>query len=88
MNASFVARYKKKYGSNPDQFAAQAYAAAQLVTQLVRDGKATKDEMCPALHDLRVAQTVLGPIAFDPGRDVKAAPVILQIVKGGFAYFH
>ncbi len=87
-NASFVARYKKKYGSNPDQFAAQAYAAAQLVTQLVRDGKATKDEMCPALHDLRVAQTVLGPIAFDPGRDVKAAPVILQIVKGGFAYFH
>jgi branched-chain amino acid transport system substrate-binding protein len=87
-NKSFVARFKKRYGVEPDQFGAQAYAAAQLVAQLVKDGKATKDEICPALRDLRVAQTVLGPIAFDPGRDVKAAPVILQIVKGGFAYFH
>jgi len=34
-----------------------------------------------------VVQTVLGPIAFDQNRDVKAAPVVLQIVKGGFAYF-
>jgi len=87
-NTSFVERFKKKYGVAPDQFGAQAYAAAQLVAQLVKDGKATKDDMCPALRDLRVAQTVLGPIAFDPGRDVKAAPVILQIAKGGFAYFH
>ena len=87
-NASFVQRFKKKYGVEPDQFGAQAYAAAQLSAQLVKDGKASKDEMCAALRDLRVAQTVLGPIAFDPGRDVKAAPVILQIEKGGFAYFH
>jgi branched-chain amino acid transport system substrate-binding protein len=87
-NASFVQRFKKKYGVDPDQFGAQAYAAAQLSAQLVKDGKASKDEMCAALHDLRVAQTVLGPIAFDPSRDVKAAPVILQIARGGFAYFH
>jgi len=87
-NTSFVQRFKKKYGVEPDQFGAQAYAAAQLSAQLVKDGKASKDEMCAALRDLRVAQTVLGPIAFDPGRDVKAAPVILQIEKGGFAYFH
>jgi branched-chain amino acid transport system substrate-binding protein len=87
-NKSFVERFKKRYGVEPDQFGAQAYAAAQLVAQLVKEGKATKDEMCPALRELRVAQTVLGPIAFDPGRDVSAAPVILQIEKGGFAYFH
>ncbi len=38
------------------------------------------------LRNLRVVQTVLGPIAFDQNRDVKAAPVILQITKDGFAY--
>jgi branched-chain amino acid transport system substrate-binding protein len=85
-NREFVARYKKKYGINPDQFAAQAYAGAQVIAQLVKEGHTTKDEMCPALRDLKVAQTVLGPLAFDPSRDVKSAPVILQIVKGGFAY--
>lgn len=85
-NRDFVARYAKKFGSKPDQFAAQAYAAAQLVAQLVKEGKTTKDEMCPTLKELKVAHTVLGPIAFDQNRDVKSAPVILQIVKGGFAY--
>jgi branched-chain amino acid transport system substrate-binding protein len=85
-NREFVARYKKKYGSDPDQFAAQSYAGAQVIAALVKEGKTTKDEFCPALRDLKVAQTVLGPIAFDANRDVKSAPVILQIVKGGFAY--
>jgi hypothetical protein len=31
---------------------------------------------------------VLGPIGFDPNRDVKSSPVILSIVKDGFTYFH
>ncbi|GAC1420028.1 MAG: ABC transporter substrate-binding protein [Candidatus Velthaea sp.] len=85
-NREFVARYKKKYGSAPDQFAAQAYAGAQVVAALAKAGKTTKDEMCSGLRELKVANTVLGPIAFDTNRDVKSAPVILQIVKGGFAY--
>ncbi|MGB8265272.1 MAG: ABC transporter substrate-binding protein [Candidatus Velthaea sp.] len=87
-NRSFVERFTKRYGTAPDQFAAQAYAAAQLIAQLVKEGKTTKGEFGPALRELKLAQTVLGPIAFDVNRDVKAAPVILQIVKGGFAYFH
>jgi hypothetical protein len=29
---------------------------------------------------------VLGPIAFDENRDVKAAPVVLQITQNGFSY--
>jgi hypothetical protein len=29
----------------------------------------------------------LGNIGFDANRDVKAAPVVLQIAKGGFAPF-
>jgi branched-chain amino acid transport system substrate-binding protein len=86
-NLEFVKRFKAKYGNNPDQFAAQAYAAAQVVASLTKAGATTKDEMLAGLRNLRVVQTVLGPIAFDQNRDVRAAPVVLQIVKGGFAYF-
>src|SRR3984957_12820548 len=86
-NLEFVKRFKAKFGTNPDQFAAQAYAAAQIVGSLVKGGATTKDEMLNGLRNVRVVQTVLGPIAFDANRDVRAAPVVLKIVKGGFAYF-
>jgi branched-chain amino acid transport system substrate-binding protein len=85
-NLDFVKRFKARYGSVPDQFGAQAYAAAQVVAALVRGGATTKDDFVNGLRGLRVVQTVLGPIAFDPNRDVRAAPVILQIAKDGFAY--
>jgi branched-chain amino acid transport system substrate-binding protein len=85
-NEAFVKRFKAKYGTLPDQFAAQAYAAAQVVAALVKSGTTTKDEFAAGLRSLRVVQTVLGPIAFDANRDVRAAPVFLQIVKDGFAY--
>ncbi|MGA2394248.1 MAG: ABC transporter substrate-binding protein [Candidatus Lustribacter sp.] len=86
-NLEFVQRFKKKFGTNPDQFAAQAYAAAQVVASLVRGGATTKDAMLAGLRNVRIVQTVLGPIAFDQNRDVRAAPVVLKIVKDGFAYF-
>ena len=86
-NLAFVKRFKAKYGNAPDQFAAQAYAAAQVVASLVKAGATTKDEMLAGLRNVRVVQTVLGPIAFDQNRDVRAAPVVLKIVKDGFAYF-
>lgn len=86
-NEGFVKRFQAKYRTLPDQFAAQAYAGAEVVASLVKGGAVTKDEMIAALRSVRVVQTVLGPIGFDPNRDVKAAPVILQIEKDGFAYF-
>jgi branched-chain amino acid transport system substrate-binding protein len=87
-NVDFVKRYTAKYGKGPDQFAAQSYAAAQVVAYLVAHGATTKEEMLSALRSARVIQTVLGPIGFDQNRDVKSSPVILSIVKDGFTYFH
>ncbi|HTJ27096.1 MAG TPA: ABC transporter substrate-binding protein [Candidatus Limnocylindria bacterium] len=87
-NVAFVKEYTAKYGKPPDQFAAQSYAAAEVVAYLVAHGATTKDEMLAGLRGIREIQTVLGPIAFDANRDVKSAPVILEIVKGGFAYYH
>ncbi len=87
-NLDFVQHYTAKYGKGPDQFAAQSYAAAQIVAYLVAHGATTKDEMAAALKSVHVIQTVLGPIGFDVNRDVKSSPVILSIIKNGFTYFH
>ncbi len=87
-NLDFVKRYTAKYGKSPDQFAAQAYAAAQVVAHLVARGASNKDEMLNGLKNAGTIQTVLGPIGFDSNRDVKSSPVILGIVKDGFTYFH
>ena len=87
-NVAFVKSYTAKFGKGPDQFAAQSYAGAQIVAYLVAHGATTKDEMINGLKNVHVIQTVLGPIGFDSNRDVKSSPVILSIVKNGFAYFH
>jgi branched-chain amino acid transport system substrate-binding protein len=86
-NRAFVERFKKKYGNPPDQFAAQAYAAAQIVARTVKDGATTSDEICAAFKKLPVVQTVLGPVAFAPTRDVRAASAILQVSGGRFVAF-
>jgi branched-chain amino acid transport system substrate-binding protein len=87
-NVDFVKHYTAKYGKGPDQFAAQSYAAAQIVAYLVAHGATTKDEMANGLKGVKLIQTVLGPIGFDGNRDVKSSPVILSIIQGGFTYFH
>jgi branched-chain amino acid transport system substrate-binding protein len=86
-NLEFVKRFKAKYGNDPDQFAAQAYAGAQVVAALVKTGAITKEEILTGLKSGKMYATVLGSIGFDANRDVKASPVVLQIAKGGFAAF-
>ncbi len=86
-NRGFVDRYKKKFGTGPDQFAAQAYAAAQIAAAAVKAGATTSEQFCAAFKKLSVVQTVLGPVAFQSSRDVRAASAIVLVTKNGFAYF-
>lgn len=87
-NKAFVDRYTKRFGTGPDQFAAQAYAAAQISARVVKEGATTPDAVCSALAKLPSIQTVLGPVSFLPTRDVRAASAILQVKNGKFADFH
>ena len=86
-NRGFVDRYTKKFGTGPDQFAAQAYAAAQIVASAVKNGATSSEQFCASFKKLTVVQTVLGPVAFQSSRDVKAASAIVRVTKNGFAYF-
>ena len=69
-NIDFVKRFTAKYGKPPDQFAAQSYAAAQIVAYVVAHGATNSADVLKALQTLSQVQTVLGPIAFDTKRDV------------------
>jgi branched-chain amino acid transport system substrate-binding protein len=86
-NRDFVANYQKRFGSAPDQFAAQAYAAAQIVAAVAKSGKTIAAEICSGLGGLRPVNTVLGQFSFDPDRNAKAPSAILTVKDGKFVAF-
>jgi branched-chain amino acid transport system substrate-binding protein len=83
-NQEFVKAYKAKFNSDPDQFAAQAYAGVYILATAMKSAGANVDRasLRDALAALKDVSTVLGPFSFTEGRDANHPPVI-QVVKGG-----
>jgi branched-chain amino acid transport system substrate-binding protein len=86
-NSNFVADYQKRTGAVPDQFAAQAYAAAQIIAAVVKSGKTSGAQICSAFGGLPTVNTVLGPFTFAGDRNAKAPSAILTVKDGKFAAF-
>ena len=82
-NAEFLAAFQAKYGSLPDQFAAQAYTGVKLIDLAIRaDCSATREAITTNLGGLRDVDTVLGTFSFDENRDA-VHPAVVQIVQNG-----
>ncbi|MEI6133559.1 MAG: ABC transporter substrate-binding protein [Desulfomonile sp.] len=82
-NKAFVEEYNKKYGTNPDQFAAQAYTGVYILANAIKtanssDSTAIRDAMAK-IKDL---DTVLGKFSFDANREPVHSPVV-QVIKNG-----
>ncbi|UGS34017.1 ABC transporter substrate-binding protein [Capillimicrobium parvum] len=82
-NAAFVAAFRARFGTAPDQFAAQSYTGVKLLAEAIRradssDPRAIRD----ALAGLRDVDTVLGRFSFGPDREPQYTPVVQQI-RGG-----
>jgi branched-chain amino acid transport system substrate-binding protein len=82
-NKAFVEAYNARYGSNPDQFAAQAYAGVYILAHAIKsagsaDSKAVRD----ALANIKDLDTVLGKFSMNEKRDPVHPPVV-QIIKNG-----
>jgi branched-chain amino acid transport system substrate-binding protein len=86
-NKAFVERYTKKFGKAPDQFAAQAYAAAQVVAAAIKGGATNSGQFCSFFGNMKPLMTVLGPVSFMSSRDVRADSAILEVSKGAFVPF-
>jgi branched-chain amino acid transport system substrate-binding protein len=91
VNRTFVAAYKKRYGTSPDQFAALAYTGVQLLARAARSAplqfSSTADDRLAlnnALAGVRM-NTPLGPFHFTADHDVDQ-PIWLVAMNGKGGY--
>jgi branched-chain amino acid transport system substrate-binding protein len=90
-NAGFVADYRARYGSDPDQFAAQAYAGVQILADSARranltftDTNGDRSRLKKALADTNI-DTPLGPFRFTADHDVvQTIWIVAMNGQGGF----
>ena len=85
-NEKFVSSYKAKYGSDPDQFAAQAYDTLFIVADAIKaagapDSEKIKDALVNVKHT-----GVLGSFSFTKDRDPgdTSGVVVLEMKNGKF----
>jgi branched-chain amino acid transport system substrate-binding protein len=90
-NAGFVQAYRAKYSSDPDQFAAQGYAAILILADAAKRANLTFSDAAGDRTKLRDAMetvnidTPLGPFQFTSKHDVKQTIWVIQMDgNGGF----
>ena len=94
-NAEFVSAYKAEYNKDPDQFAAQGYAAIKVIADAAKRANLTfsdlpgdRDRLRAAMETVNI-QTPLGPFQFTASHDVKQTVwVIAMDGAGGFTLVH
>ncbi len=81
-NAAFLEAFRAMHGSDPDQFAAQAYTGLMLVDAAVRAGcSSERDALRDNLGELADVPTPLGSFSFE-NREPQH-PAVVQIVENG-----
>lgn len=92
LSKNFIANFKKTYGRDPDEFAAQSYAGLYILADAIKRANVTgltaktlKDDRVKvrdALKATKDVDTVLGKFSFTDKRDASYSPVV-QVVKDG-----
>ena len=86
LNVDFMAAYEEKFGSGPDQFAAQAYAAMFIIDAAVRDQcSGERDALKAGLGNINELDTVLGTLTINEDRDAEHDAVVQVVKDGSFA---
>jgi branched-chain amino acid transport system substrate-binding protein len=91
VNLRFYDSYRDTYKKEPNQFAAQAYAGAQVVCEAIRratltggeDIKVQRSKITDALKTIKNFETPLGRISITAGRDVDQPRTFVAVVRGG-----
>lgn len=86
-NQAFVANYRAKYGTDPNVFAAQSYAAVYILAEAISDAQSIDSgAIRDAMANIDVP-TVLGQFSFDQNGDGIYNPIILVVKNGKFEGF-
>jgi branched-chain amino acid transport system substrate-binding protein len=91
VNLKFYDSYRDQYKKEPNQFAAQAYAGAQVVAEAIRRAGLTgaedigtqRSKIAEALKTIKGFETPLGRIGFTATRDVDQPRTYVAVVRGG-----
>ncbi len=90
-NQEFVEAYRNAYGTEPDQFAAQAYTGVQLLAEAAEDADLSFEDLAADRDALRTAlekveeETPLGNFSFTTDHDVRQPIWIVQMDgRGGY----
>jgi len=91
VNLKFYGSYRDAYKKEPNQFAAQAYAGAQVVAEASRranltgaeDIRTQRDKITEALKTIKNFETPLGRISIADNRDVIQPRTYVAVVRNG-----
>lgn len=83
-NKAFVEAYRKRYNSDPDTFAAQAYTAVYIFADALKraGGPTPSTKLRDAIAATKDFDSNAGSFSFDPKREPLVAPKVL-VMKGG-----
>ena len=83
-NQAFVQKYRATYGSEPNAWTAQSYAAVHIVAAAIAEAESTDPTTIrDALANTKNFDTILGAFSFDAVGDAVYAPIVLTIVENG-----
>lgn len=85
----FIEKYRQRYNTDPDTWAAQGYDAVYLLAHAMTvAGSSRSEAIAQALHQTREWQGVTGPHTFNERGDVVGKPIILKILQNGAFDFY
>jgi branched-chain amino acid transport system substrate-binding protein len=84
-NQTFLEEMKKA-SVNPDQFTAQAYTAALILADAIKQsgGKTGRDDIVSGFAKVKDLDTPLGKFSFTPTRDAQHEPSVQEVKDGKF----
>ena len=87
-NAAFVQNYSAKYGTEPGNYIARAYAALHILAEAIANAKSTESTAIrDAMANIRNYDTVLGSFSFDAVGDAVHDPLVLVVKDGQLEIF-
>ena len=87
-NGAFVQNYRGAYGTEPNAWAAQSYAALYILAAAIADAQSTDaTAIRDALANTMNMETILGRFSFDAVGDAEYDPQILIFKNGKFEAF-
>lgn len=87
-NGTFVQNYRAAYGTEPNAWAAQSYAALHILAAAIADAQSTDSTAIrDALADTMNFDTILGQFSFDAVGDAVYDPQVLIFKNGEFKAF-